>query len=257
MTNNLVEARGVGFEYRKDVPALKNINVSLTAGENLGIVGESGSGKSTLLRLLLGIHQPTSGEIIFSGRNLDLSDRKQAREFRKKVQVVFQDPYSSLDPRQRIDRLIAEPIHSLGLAKGKSKQWVRRQVASVIDLVGLPGDSGRRYPSEFSGGQRQRIGIARAIVCNPEVLLADEPVSALDVSTRVHIVDLLAHLGESRGLTIVMVSHDLAVIAALCKQTVVLEKGVVVEQGSTASVLGSPRQPYTQTLIESLPRLPH
>lgn len=256
MSNRIIEARNLNFEYRRGAPVLKDIDVSVFEGENIGIVGESGSGKSTLLRLMLGIRRPTQGEMLFSGEALDLSNRDKAREFRKIVQVVFQDPYSSLDPRQRIDRLIAEPLHSLGLAKNKSKKWVEDQVFEAIRSVGLADESSRRYPNEFSGGQRQRIAIARAIVCNPKVLLADEPVSALDVSTRVHVIDLLAQLGKTRGLTIVMVSHDLAVVAALCKQTVVLENGVVVEQGNTAAVLGSPNQPYTQKLLESLPRLP-
>lgn len=257
MTNSILEAQNLKFEYRHGIPILKDINVSLHDGENVGIVGESGSGKSTLLRLLLGIHRPTHGEILYSNQKLDLSDREKAREFRRNVQVVFQDPYSSLDPRQRIDRLIAEPLHSLGLAKRKSKQWVDDQVMEALASVGLLDESARRYPSEFSGGQRQRIAIARAIVCNPKVLLADEPVSALDVSTRVHIIELLAQLSKTRGLTIAMVSHDLAVVAALCNQTIVLENGVIVEHGNTANVLGSPSQPYTQKLIESLPRLPH
>lgn len=255
--NKILEARNLEFEYRHGVPVLKAVDVAIYEGENVGIVGESGSGKSTLLRLLLGIHRPTRGEILFSGQKLNLSDREKTREFRSKVQVVFQDPYSSLDPRQRIDRLIAEPLHSLGLTKNRSKQWVDDKVMEALASVGLSDELARRYPSEFSGGQRQRIAIARAIVCSPKVLLADEPVSALDVSTRVHIIELLAQLGRTRGLTIVMVSHDLAVVAALCKQTIVLEHGVIVEAGNTGSVLGSPNQPYTQNLIASLPRLPH
>lgn len=257
MTNSILQARNVEFEYHRGVPTLKDINVSFYEGQNIGIVGESGSGKSTLLRLLLGIHRPTKGEILFSNQKLDSSDRERSREFKRSVQVVFQDPYSSLDPRQRIDRLIAEPLHSLGLSTGKPEEWVDDQIVDALASVGLSKDSARRYPSEFSGGQRQRIAIARAIVCNPKVLLADEPVSALDVTTRVHIIELLAQLSKMRGLTIAMVSHDLSVVASLCNQTIVLKKGEIVEHGNTADVLGSPSQPYTQKLIESLPRLPH
>jgi ABC-type microcin C transport system duplicated ATPase subunit YejF len=180
------------------------------------------------------------------------------------VQVVFQDPYSSLDPRQRVDQLIAEPLRSLGLAKDANpggsrrthRSWIENEVQEALRAVGLPADSARRFPDEFSGGQRQRIAIARAIVCNPQILLADEPVSALDVSTRVRVIDLIAELSREKGLTIVMVSHDLAVVAALCQQSIVLEKGVVVEQGVTASVLGEPKHAYTKRLIKSLPRLP-
>jgi ABC-type microcin C transport system duplicated ATPase subunit YejF len=258
---NLLAAKDLNFSYRTSVPILKEINVHVSEGSNVGLVGESGSGKSTLLRLLLGILSPTAGEILFEGNKLELSDKVQARKFRSQVQVVFQDPYSSLDPRQRIDRLIAEPLISLGLSKQVSTEkrlqsaWVEEQVIGALESVGLSADLAKRYPDEFSGGQRQRIAIARAIVCKPRILLADEPVSALDVTTRVHIIELLRDLGERNNLTIVTVSHDLAVVASLCKETIVLEKGVVVEQGLTAQVLGEPSHPYTKKLIESLPRL--
>lgn len=264
MISTILEARNLNFSYHSGVPILNNINISIKQGQNVGLVGESGSGKSTILRLLLGIHRPTQGQILFAGEELTLSNKEQARKFRSHVQVVFQDPYSSLDPRQRVDQLIAEPLHSLGLAKDANiggsraniREWIDNQVVDALASVGLPADSARRYPDEFSGGQRQRIAIARAIVCKPQVLLADEPVSALDVSTRVRVIELLAELGQSRGLTIVMVSHDLTVVAALCQQSIVLEKGIVVEQGETAAVLGAPSHAYTRRLIESLPRLP-
>lgn len=264
MTSPILEARDLYFSYHAGIPILNDVNLSITQGINVGLVGESGSGKSTILRLLLGMNRPTEGQILFDGEELSLRDKEQARKFRSQVQVVFQDPYSSLDPRQRIDQLIAEPLRSLGIAKEANvegnradiSRWVENEVVEALKSVGLPADSSRRYPDEFSGGQRQRIAIARAIVCKPKVLLADEPVSALDVSTRVRVIELIAELGQNMGLTIVMVSHDLAVVAALCQQSVVLERGVVVEQGETASVLGSPRHKYTQRLIESLPRLP-
>lgn len=264
MTSPILEARNLHFSYHSGIPILNDVNISITKGINVGLVGESGSGKSTILRLLLGMNRPTQGQILFDGEELSLRDKEQARKFRSQVQVVFQDPYSSLDPRQRIDQLIAEPLRSLGLAKeanvGGSRsdinRWVENEVVEALKSVGLPADSSRRYPDEFSGGQRQRIAIARAIVCKPKVLLADEPVSALDVSTRVRVIELIAELGQNMGLTIVMVSHDLAVVAALCQQSVVLERGVVVEQGVTASVLGAPSHRYTKRLIESLPRLP-
>jgi ABC-type dipeptide/oligopeptide/nickel transport system ATPase subunit len=264
MTSPILETRNLNFSYNSGVPILHDINIAITKGQNVGLVGESGSGKSTLLRLLLGIHAPTQGQILFSGSELSLKNKEQARKFRSQVQVVFQDPYSSLDPRQRVDQLIAEPLRSLGLAKDANvggsraniREWIENEVVEALRAVDLPADSARRYPDEFSGGQRQRIAIARAIVCKPQVLLADEPVSALDVSTRVRVIELIAELGRTKGLTIVMVSHDLAVVAALCQQSIVLEKGVVVEQGTTASVLGAPSHAYTQRLIESLPRLP-
>lgn len=264
MQSPILETRNLHFSYRSGAPILNDVNISIIKGQNVGLVGESGSGKSTILRLLLGIHRPTQGHILFAGEELSLRDKEQARRFRSQVQVVFQDPYSSLDPRQRVDQLIAEPLRSLGIAKdanpGSSRaginDWTENEVVEALKSVGLPADSARRYPDEFSGGQRQRIAIARAIVCKPQVLLADEPVSALDVSTRVRVIDLIAELGATKGLTIVMVSHDLAVVAALCKKSIVLERGVVVEQGETATVLGSPSHKYTQRLIESLPRLP-
>jgi ABC-type glutathione transport system ATPase component len=257
LTSAILEARGAGFAYRRAAPVLADVSIEVTPGRGVALVGESGAGKTTLLRLLLGLMRPTSGRILFDGAELSPRDRVQMRAFRRSVQTVFQDPYSSLDPRQRVGRIVAEPLRSLGLPAPASRPMdVAEMVAEALRAVGLPPDAAHRYPHEFSGGQRQRVAIARAIVCEPRVLLADEPVSALDVSTRVRIVDLLAELRETRGLTVVMVSHDLAVVATLCQHTAVLERGRVVEQGDTAAVLGSPRHPYTRRLIDSVPRLP-
>ncbi|MFG1707792.1 ABC transporter ATP-binding protein [Nonomuraea sp. M3C6] len=251
----ILESREVGFAYRGGDPVLEGVSVSVTAGRSLALVGESGAGKTTLLRLLLGLARPATGQVLFDGA--ELSPRDPA--FRRAVQPVFQDPYSSLDPRQRVGRIVSEPLRAQGLLAPGSRAARRNEaaerVAEALSSVGLPADAARRYPHEFSGGQRQRIAIARAIVCRPRVLLADEPVSALDVSTRVRVVDLLAELGESHGLTVVVVSHDLSVVAALCAETAVIERGRVVEQGPTADVLGSPVHPYTRRLIESIPRL--
>ena len=256
----ILEADRIGFAYRGSAPVLTDVSFEILPGRSMALVGESGAGKTTLLRLLLGLARPTSGEIRFDGAPLGLRDRSRLRAFRRGVQTVFQDPYSSLDPRQRVSRIVAEPVRSLGLVDAASRtqrqEAIRVRVADALAAVDLPLDAADRYPHEFSGGQRQRIAIARAIVCEPRVLLADEPVSALDVSTRVRIVDLLAELRESRGLTVLMVSHDLGVVAALCQHTAVLEHGRIVEQGDTAEVLGSPRHPYTRRLITSVPRLP-
>ncbi|MEU9889705.1 ABC transporter ATP-binding protein [Sphaerisporangium sp. NPDC051011] len=255
----VLAADRVGFAYRRSAPVLSEVDVEVVPGRGVALVGESGAGKTTLLRLLLGLARPTEGRILFDGSELDLGDRTRMRAFRRGVQTVFQDPYSSLDPRQRVGRIVAEPLRSLGLLSGGGaarRTEAATRVAEALDAVGLPADAARRYPHEFSGGQRQRVAIARAIVGHPRVLLADEPVSALDVSTRVRIVDLLAELRETRGLTVVMVSHDLAVVATLCAHTAVLEKGRVVEQGDTGAVLGSPRHPYTRRLVDSVPRLP-
>ncbi|MFE4368267.1 ABC transporter ATP-binding protein [Streptomyces sp. NPDC056835] len=252
----ILAARDAGFAYRGAPPVLHGVSLDITAGRSLGLVGESGAGKTTVLRLLLGLTRPTSGRILFDGDELRLRDREQMRRFRRGVQSVFQDPYSSLDPRQRVSGIVAEPLRSLGLSRPVGRGEEDPRVAAALEAVGLPADAARRYPHEFSGGQRQRIAIARATVCEPRVLLADEPVSALDVTTRVRIVDLLIELKETRGLTIAMVSHDLSVVAALCERTAVLENGRVVEQGDTASVLGSPSHPYSRRLIASVPRLP-
>ncbi|WP_440089748.1 ABC transporter ATP-binding protein [Streptosporangium sp. LJ11] len=255
----VLEARQVGFAYRgAAAPVLSDVSFQVLPGRSTALVGESGAGKTTLLRLLLGLAVPTAGRILFDGTPLSPRDRGRMRAFRRSVQTVFQDPYSSLDPRQRVGRIVAEPLRSLGLVP--AARWnasaADLRVAAALEAVGLPADAARRYPHEFSGGQRQRVAIARAIVCEPRVLLADEPVSALDVSTRVRVIDLLAELRESHGLTVVMVSHDLAVVAMLCDHTAVLERGRIVEQGDTATVLGSPSHPYTRRLIGSVPRLP-
>jgi ABC-type glutathione transport system ATPase component len=255
----LLEARDISFAYRGGDPVLHNVSFEVEAGANLGLVGESGAGKTTLLRILLGLSIPTSGSVFSEGRSFDARDRAQLRAYRRVTQTVFQDPYSSLDPRQRIDRIIAEPLHSLGLVRTAAD--ARLQVEAALEAVGLPADSVGRYPHEFSGGQRQRIAIARAIVANPKVLLADEPASALDLTTRVKVIDLLAELGQSTDtgrnpMTVVIVTHDLGVVSTLCRQVVVLERGRVVEQGDRASLLRDPQHPYTQRLLASVPRLP-
>jgi ABC-type glutathione transport system ATPase component len=252
----ILELDGVSFAYRGSRPgrlAVADVSLSVSAGENLGLVGESGSGKSTILGLLLGLLRPTTGTVLFDGAPLDLGDRNLVREFRRSVQTVFQDPYSSLDPRQRVGRIVGEPLRSLRIAGGREADGM---VAQALESVGLSVTAANHYPHEFSGGQRQRIAIARAIVCRPRMLLADEPVSALDVITRSAVIELLAELGASRDLTVLMVSHDLSVVGALCRRTVVLQAGRVVEQGPTAQVFGEPSEPYTRQLLAAVPRLP-
>jgi ABC-type glutathione transport system ATPase component len=253
----LIEARDLGYSYRTGSVALANVSFAVQAGSHLGIVGESGAGKTTLLRLLLGLTRPSAGELLADGAPFDPRDRRALRSYRRFAQAVFQDPYSSLDPRQRIGRIVGEPLRSLRLET--ERPAITERVARALESVGLPADAAGRYPHEFSGGQRQRIAIARAIVPGPRVLLADEPVSALDMVTRVKIIELLAELGDTHQdapLTIVLVSHDLGVVAALCERVLVLENGRVVEQGLTADVLTRPQHPYTRRLLESVPRLP-
>ncbi|WP_285043138.1 ABC transporter ATP-binding protein [Plantibacter sp. LMC-P-059a] len=249
----ILELDAVGFRYRGGQDALDDVSLSVGTGEAVGVVGQSGAGKSTLLRLLLGLDRPTTGSVRFDGSTLDPRDKARVRTFRASVQAVFQDPYSSLDPRQRVGRTVAEPLRSLRLA---SAEQAANRAADALEAVGLPPEAASRYPHEFSGGQRQRIAIARAIVPNPRLLLADEPVSALDMSTRIQIIELLAELRASNGLALVMVSHDLGTVAALCERTLVLRDGRVVEAGATAQVLHQPAEAYTRQLVAAIPRLP-
>ncbi|WP_173423433.1 ATP-binding cassette domain-containing protein [Ensifer adhaerens] len=245
----MLDLRNVNFGYSRHRKVLTDVSFSVRAGASVGLVGESGSGKTTLLRLLLGLERPTSGTIRFGDDALDPADGAFMRRYRRAVQPVFQDPYSSLDPRQKVLDIIAEPLQSLRIP-GPHKD----AVAQALEAVGLPLDAMQRYPHEFSGGQRQRIAIARAIVARPQIILADEAVSALDLSTRIRIVDLFKTL--SATLTLVFVSHDLGVVAALCEEMVILEKGQVVESGKTRDILAAPQHPYTQRLLSSIPRMP-
>ncbi|MDQ0646015.1 ABC-type microcin C transport system duplicated ATPase subunit YejF [Microbacterium natoriense] len=248
----LLELHDARFAYGRRT-VIDDVTLGVSAGQALGLVGESGAGKSTIFSLLLGLAAPHAGAVLFDGAPLDRRDRRMMRRFRTEVQTVFQDPYSSLDPRQRIDRIVGEPLRSLGIARGAEAQ---QSVAEAVRSVGLDADALHRYPHEFSGGQRQRIAIARAIVSKPRVLLADEPVSALDVTTRIQVIELLAHLRAETGMALVMVSHDLSAVAALCERTVVLQGGRVVEEGATRDILDAPTTAYTRTLVSAIPRLP-
>lgn len=231
--------------------ALDNVTISIDLGRSMGIVGESGSGKSTILNLLLGLDHPTSGEVVWRGEPLPTKDRVALREFRRQVQMVFQDPRSSLDPRMNVGRIISEPLRSLRVPGDH-----RERVREVMEWVELDPTWVDRYPAQFSGGQRQRIAIARALAPNPTLLIADEPVSALDVSVKASLVRLLASLKEELGLTLVMVSHDVAVVGQLCEETVVLQGGRIVETGPTLNILRSPGEEYTRRLLAAIPHLP-
>ncbi|MGV8855839.1 MAG: ATP-binding cassette domain-containing protein [Devosia sp.] len=239
----------VSFGYGRNRLVLDDVSLTVQRGRSLGIVGESGSGKTTLLRLLLGLNRPTAGTIKFGDALLDTGDRGFMRRYRQSVQAVFQDPYSSLDPRQKVASIIAEPLRSLRIPGS-----VAESVKAALLSVGLSEDALSRYPHEFSGGQRQRIAIARAIVARPELVLADEAVSALDLSTRVRIVELLKTLAQTT--TLLLVSHDLGVVAALCEDIVILQHGRIVESGKTRQILDAPQHSYTRQLIDSVPRMP-
>jgi ABC-type microcin C transport system duplicated ATPase subunit YejF len=231
--------------------ALDGVDVSLEEGSSLGIVGESGSGKSTLVRILLGLDHATAGTVTYRGRPITPGRPRTLRWFRREAQVVLQDPLSSLDPRMTIASIIREPLVCLDVAGDHDAR-----ITEVLEDVGLDPAWRRRYPHEFSGGQQQRIAIARAIAPRPRLLVGDEPVSALDVSVRVQILDLLRRLAEEYELTLVLVSHDLGVVRYLCDDVMVLRDGVVVEHGPTPTVFAHPTDGYTQALLAAVPKLP-
>jgi peptide/nickel transport system ATP-binding protein len=245
---NVLEARNVSKHYGATV-ALDDVSVTIPEGGTVGIVGESGSGKSTLARLLLALEKPSSGAIVHRGTAVSGQPEKALRGFRRDVQIVFQDPMSSLDPRMRVHDILAEPMRALGAGDEKTR------VPELLDAVGLSVSVARKYPREFSGGQRQRIAIARALGPRPGVLVADEPVSALDVSVRAQILNLLKQLRREFNLTLVFISHDMAVVRHLCDELVVLYRGHVVETGGTDQIYATPAHEYTRTLLAAVPIL--
>ncbi len=242
----IIEVRDLERRYaRRDVHALRGVSFGVEAGQRFGIVGESGSGKSTLVRLLAALDKPTSGTVSFQGRRIDDLPERRLGFLRSELQIVFQDPMGSLDPRMRVRDIVSEPL-------GRRDP---ERVAELLDAVGLPADAAQRYPHQFSGGQRQRISIARALAPNPSVLIADEPVSALDVSVRGQILDLLGSLVERFALTLIFVSHDLGVVRHVCDRVAVMRRGEIVELGDVAQVYESPQHEYTRELLAAAPNL--
>lgn len=259
MTDPLVQVRNLTRVYRRprssltgarnSVVALRDVSLDIHAGERFGIVGESGSGKSTLIRLLSGLDQPTSGSILFDGQEIAGKPERRLGFLRKRLQFVFQDPMGSLDPRMRVRHIVAEPL----IAQGHRDPAGR--VDELLEAVGLSASAADRFPHQFSGGQRQRISIARALAPEPTVLVADEPVSALDVSVRAQILNLLLDLADQFSLTLIFVSHDLAVVRRICENVAVLHHGELVEHGPTGQVYDDPRHAYTRRLVAAVPTL--
>jgi ABC-type oligopeptide transport system ATPase subunit len=232
------------------VHALNGVSFTIEAGRSLGVVGESGSGKSTLARLVMALDQPTSGRVELLGRDLHRLPREELRQARRDVQMVFQDPYGSLDPRQTIGRIVTEPLAAQGDV-GRDEQ--RERASEVLASVGLRASDLGKYPHEFSGGQRQRIAIARALITRPRLIVADEPVSALDVSVQAQVLNLMQDLQAQFGITYMLISHDLAVVHHLCDDVAVLWQGRIVEQGPPGQLFESAQHPYTRALLEAVP----
>lgn len=233
--------------------AVNDVSFSIQQGESLGLVGESGCGKSTLTRAILGLEEVQEGEILIEGTPV-FSGHEVQRSVRRKMQVVFQDPYGSFNPRHRVARLVSEPFHLLDTQPGSAER--AEAVADALESVGLDGSDGRKYIHEFSGGQRQRIAIARALIIKPKLIVLDEAVSALDVSIRAQILDLLADLSDRFGLTYLFISHDLSVVRSITDRVLVMKAGQIVEEGQTDAVFDNPQHAYTKSLIAAAPRLP-
>lgn len=242
-----------GVIFRRDVGAIRavdGVDVSIGRGESLGLVGESGSGKSTIGRAILGLYRPTSGSVVFDGSDLaDLNNRAMSR-VRRRIQMIFQDPYSSLDPRMKVGPIVSEPLDIFGIGSRRART---ERVHELLRVVGLHASFADRYPHEFSGGQRQRIGIARALAVSPDLIVADEPVSSLDVSVQAQLINLLVRLRDELGLSYLFIAHDLAVVRQVADRVAVMYLGKIVEIGKWSKLYEEPLHPYTKALLSAVP----
>ncbi len=242
---------GVFSRSGEVVKAVDDVSLHIGAGEVVGLVGESGSGKTTVGRTILRLIEPTDGEILFKGQDIAKASSRELHAFRRNAQYIFQDPFASLDPRMRVEEIVAEPLIVHRLAHGRSSR--RSRIVELLEMVGLSADHLRRYAHEFSGGQRQRIGIARALAAEPEFIVADEPVSALDVSVQVQVVNLLHELKQRLGLTILFIAHDLPLVEYISDRIVVMYLGRAMEVAPGYELCSTPRHPYTEALLSAAP----
>ncbi len=248
----LLEARHLSKSYGHDVLVVNDVSFSIDRGETLGLVGESGSGKSTIARMVLGLIEPTSGDVVFDGQPVTGISERKRRPLRRRMQVVFQDPFAALNPRMRIGEIIAEPLR---IHRACPRSEIRAKTADLLAAVGLDDSARTRYPHEFSGGQRQRINIARALALRPELLVLDEPVSALDVSVGAQIVNLLRDLQRDFALTYLFISHSMPLVRYLSTHIAVLHRGRLVEYGPSEEICRAPRELYTHSLLAATPEI--
>jgi oligopeptide/dipeptide ABC transporter ATP-binding protein len=247
-----IEAMKKYFKIKKDqtVKSVDDITISIKKGETFGLVGESGSGKSTLGKTIVGLQKPTEGKIIYNGRDVESLDKKAMQEVNREMQIIFQDPHASLNPRMRVGDIIAEGMDAHKLARGKERQ---ERIYDLLERVGLRPEHAKRYPHEFSGGQRQRIGIARALAVDPKFIVADEPISALDVSIQAQVINLLEDLKEEQGLTYLFIAHDLGMVKHISDRIGVMYLGRMMELAESRELFAEPLHPYTQALLSAIP----
>ena len=256
MATPLVETRNLKKYFKTGkgmLHAVEDVNLKIYPGKTLGVVGESGCGKSTLGRTILRLHQATSGEVLYNGENILQYKKKDIKKIHLNMQMVFQDPYSSLDPRMSVHNLIAEPVQVCGILKNKAE--INEHVRDIMEMCGLPADHANLYPHELDGGLRQRVGLARAMAVSPKFIVCDEPVSALDVSIQAQILNLLMDLQEQRGLSYMFVTHDLCVVKHISDEIMVMYMGQTVEYAKTEELFAHPLHPYTRALLQAVPTI--